>query len=618
MKESKLTRRQLLRLSALAGAGAVVAACSPAAAPTEAPKQEAPKAEAATEAPKPTDAPAAEAPAATEAPKAEAPATGDVARNRTFIVNHGALAGIEITNPWASGGWTHQEGNALLWEPLFYYSLFASKELPWLAESGTYNADYTELTIKLRKEAAWSDGTPVTAKDVVYTIETQRTNEKLNYHSQVQRYVKEVKAVDDQTAVITFNAPTPRFKFEVLSFKFDTGIPIVPAHVLEKEADVTAFKGGYDMAHSGPYTIVNWTPDQKILDLRKDWWAAKAGLAPLPQIERVVVLKLGTMESAAQRVSANDVDACLDLRSELIKSVLRENPKITTHTGDKAPYGYLDWWPNSLWVNHQAEPFNDVRVRRAVSMMIDRPKINETLYDGADVATTYPFPLYPNLKAFADSAPVKALEDKLQPGKYDLAAAEALLTEAGFAKNGEGLFEKDGKTIPGVINGFESIHADIVPVLVEMLRAGGVDASINFGPDGYQNMADGKPGFYMFGHGAALIDPFAVFELWSIQPRGNTAGSNNFSRYNNPEFLKLVEEMTPLDAADPKFQELSAKAMELYWTDVIDIPVIQWLHRIPYNQTYWTNWPTEQNPYLNGAYWHWTFPVMAANLKPAQ
>jgi ABC-type transport system substrate-binding protein len=150
-----------------------------------------------------------------------------------------------------------------------------------------------------------------------------------------------------------------------------------------------------------------------------------------------------------------------------------------------------------------------------------------------------------------------------------------------------------------------------------MLRAGGFDASINFGTDAYQNMADGKPGFYMFGHGASLVDPFAVFELYTIKPRGNTAGSNNFSRLNNPEFDALVATMAPLDAADPKFLDAAAKAMEIYWRDVIDVPLIQWLHRIPMNQTYWTNWPTESNSYLNGAFWHHTFPVMAVQLKPA-
>ena len=614
MKNESLTRRQLLRLSVLAGAGAAVAACGAAApAAPAAPAAEAPKAEEA----KPTEAPKQEAPAA---PAAD----GSVPRNRTLIVCNG-LDQVGLMNPWTAG-YSHQQGNALLWEPLFYYSLFADKELPWLAESGTYNAEFTELTIKLRKGAEWSDGKPVTARDVKFTLDGQKSNEKLNYHTQVDRYVKEVKVVDDQTAVVMFNAPSPRFKFEILSLKFDTGIPMVPAHALEGETDVVGVKGAEvdgagdvteSLPNSGPYRINNWTVDQKQYVLREDWWGVKIGFQPLSEVKRVIFTQNKDMQVTAQRIVNNEFDATLDLRTELIKSTLEANPKITTHTGDKPPHGYLDWWPNSLWMNLEQAPYSDANVRRAISLSVDRPKLNEVLFDEASIATIYPFPLYPNLQKFADSAPIKALEEKYQPGKFDLDESGKLMEGAGFAKNGDGLWEKDGQTVSGVVNGFESIHADIVPVVVEMLRAGGFDASINFGTDAYQNMADGKPGFYMFGHGASLVDPFAVFELYTIKPRGNTAGSNNFSRLNNAEFDALVATMAPLDAADPKFRDAAAKAMEIYWRDVIDVPLIQWLHRIPMNQTYWTNWPTESNAYLNGAFWHHTFPVMALQLKPA-
>jgi peptide/nickel transport system substrate-binding protein len=58
--------------------------------------------------------------------------------------------------------------------------------------------------------------------------------------------------------------------------------------------------------------------------------------------------------------------------------------------------------------------------------------------------------------------------------------------------------------------------------------------------------------------------------------------------------------------------------MEIYWKDQIDVPVIQWLHRIAYNQTYWTNWPTETNlaAGTNGAFWAQTGMLVIVNLKP--
>jgi ABC-type transport system substrate-binding protein len=441
-------------------------------------------------------------------------------------------------------------------------------------------------------------------------------NEKLGYHAQFAQYVKEVAKVDDLTVVVTFNIPAPRFAFEVLHTKFDTGIPIVPAHILSGQADVNEFPGGNDMVHSGGYNVVLWDENQKIMDLREDWWAVAAGKIGMPEVKRIVITNIGgtvgqNMDVVAQKVVNNEYDATLDMRSSVIGNILAQNPNVTTHTGNNPPYGYLDWWPNSLWMNTQIEPYNDVRVRRAISLAVDRATINEVVYEGAEVATIYPFPMYPGLQKFVDTPEVKALEEKYQPGKFDLAESDALMTEAGFTKNGDGLWEKDGKTVNAVINGFEGIHSDIVPVLVEMLRAAGFDADVNFGADAYQNMADGKEGLYMFGHGASLGDPEAALQLYHSRYSaaiGTTAGGNRFSRYSNPDYDKILDEMAPLSSSDPQFTTLAAQAMEIYWRDQIDVPVIQWLHRIPYNQTYWTNWPTADNLAggVNGAFWHHT------------
>ncbi len=578
-----------------------------------------PKAPAATEAP-------AEAPAATEAPASNLP---EVAREDTVVLGWSISSPIGVTNPWAVPGYTHQEGNVFMWEPLMYFSIFADEPLPWLADSMDYTKDdFTELTIKLNKDAAWSDGTPVTSKDVAFTFEGQLNNEKLPYHASFVQFVDSVATPDDATVVVTFKIPAPRFAFEVLMLKFDTGIPIVPAHVLENEADVNAFAGGLDMVHSGPYNLVQWDANQKIYDLREDWWAVKAGRIAMPQVKRIVMVNIGgqvgqNMDIVIQRLVNNEFDAILDVRSSVAKQILDSNDKITTHTGSESPYGYLDWWPNSLWMNTQIEPFSDVRVRRAISLAVNRDQIDELLYEGAKVTTIYPFPLYPGLQKFVDSPEVKALEEQYQPRKFDLEESAALMTEAGFTLNGDGLWEKDGATVPAVINGFEGIHADIVTVLVEMLRTAGFDADINFGSDAYNNMADGKPGLYMFGHGASLKDPYAALELYHSKfssAVGTTAGNNRFSRYVNPEYDALLDEMAPLSSDDPRFQELAAQALGIYWRDQIDVPIIQWLHRIPYNQTYWTNWPTADNLAMgtNGAFWAQTGLLVITGLEKAK
>ena len=137
-------------------------------------------------------------------------ALADVPRNRTLVLGWSIASPIGVTNPWAVPGYTHQEGNVFMWEPLYYFGIFADKEIPWLADSMKYTTkDFTELTIKLNKQATWSDGVPVTSKDVVFTFEGQMNNDKLPYHGQFDQFVKSVKAVDAQTVVVTFKQPAP-------------------------------------------------------------------------------------------------------------------------------------------------------------------------------------------------------------------------------------------------------------------------------------------------------------------------------------------------------------------------------------------------------------------------
>jgi peptide/nickel transport system substrate-binding protein len=570
----------------------------------------------------------AQSPLAATAPKEIVPASlSEVPRNQTAVLGWGvALSSpIGVTNPWALPGYTHQEGNAFMWEPLMYFAIFKGEYVPWLADSMEYTDDtFTALEIKLNPGAKWSDGEQVTAADVKFTFDGQLNNSKLPYNAHFNQFVESTEIVDDLTVLVKFKAPAPRFKFEVLTEKFDTGIPIVPEHFLADKPDVNMEPGGVDMPHSGPYDLIAWNAAQKIFDYRPDWWAVAAGRIAEPAVKRVIIANITgvSMDTVAQRLVNNEFDSALDMRSSVIGNILAQNPEITTHTGNASPFGYLDWWPNSLWMNTQLEPYSDPKVRRAMSLIINRDVINDILYEGAQIATIYPFPLYPNLQAFADSPAVKALEEQYQPRLFDPDQSAALMTEAGFTMNGDGLWEKDGNTVDATIQGFENIHGDIVPILVEMLRQGGFDASINFGPDANQNMIDGKAGLYMFGHGASLYDPFEALNLFHGKYSaaiGSSAGNNRYSRYNNPEYDAILDSIAPLSSEDPKFQEGAAQALGIYWRDQIDIPIIQWLHRIAYNQHYWTNWPTEANPAMgtNGAFWAHTGMLVITSLQPS-
>ena len=58
------------------------------------------------------------------------------------------------------------------------------------------------------------------------------------------------------------------------------------------------------------------------------------------------------------------------------------------------------------------------------------------------------------------------------------------------------------------------------------------------------------------------------------------------------------------DPEDQEFMDTYLAALEIWLENLVDAPIQQWLHRIPMNTTYWTGWPDESNPYVNGAVWH--------------
>src|SRR5450756_160874 len=82
-------------------------------------------------------------------------------------------------------------------EPLFHYMMLSDKFIPWLAESYQYNADFTEVAIKLRAGAYWSDGTKFTSKDPAFLVTMMIATPELLNASEWKRRIKEVKIVDD-------------------------------------------------------------------------------------------------------------------------------------------------------------------------------------------------------------------------------------------------------------------------------------------------------------------------------------------------------------------------------------------------------------------------------------
>ncbi|HSB77632.1 MAG TPA: ABC transporter substrate-binding protein [Candidatus Methylomirabilis sp.] len=549
-----------------------------------------------------------------------------VPRNRTLILvwfgsREGRWVDYELWNPYAIGS-NHQNGPGIFYEPLAYYSAFADKQYMWLAESYKYTPDFKELTIKTRSGIRWSDGAAFSAEDVAYTLNSLRDlGPKVRWGVDVQQFMQEARATNPTTVVIKFKIPSPRF-FDFMTYKYDIGVYIVPKHIFQGQ-DWTMFKH-YDPAKDWPVTTSPWrvafaSPEQKVIDRRDEWWAAKAGLASLPKVERNIWLPSAGEQQAAQALITNQLDYGMAMQPSTFPTMIRQNPKIISHSGQKPPYGYMDWWPISLYLNNERPPFNDKDVRWAISYFVDRKQIVDVGYVGASLPSPLPLPEYPALRPYIDS--VKDLLAKHNTLEFNPKKGEELLTNKGWKKDSAGFWaDTQGNRLKLDIIGFGSSGPAIGPVITELLRRQGVDASFSLPPDFDDRFQKGQYSGSIYGHGGSVNDPYYTLRLYQSASEAVPGGHLvNFARWKNPVYDKIVDEVYVTDMTNKaKLTELWRKAMEIWIPDLPDIPLVHNFHRIPMNTTYWTNWPTEQNPYINGAFWHLTYAIVLWNLQPTQ
>ncbi len=548
----------------------------------------------------------------------------DIPRNKTMTLiginsRDGRWVDYELWNPYAIGS-NHQNGPNLIYEPLAYYSAFADKWYMWLAESYQFTPDFKQLTIKTRSGVKWSDGTPFSAEDVAFTMNSLRDlGPKVRWGTDVHQALDEATAPDPNTVVLKFKIPSPRFFF-FASYKYDIGIYIVPKHIFEGQ-DWTTFKH-FDLTKgwpvtTGPWKIVASSLQQKVFDRRDSWWAADQKLAPMPQILRNIWLPTVAEQQTAQAHITNQADFGGPLQPATFTTVIRQNPKVTTWSGQKPPWGYVDWWPISLYLNNEVKPFDDKDIRWAISHYIDRQQIIEVGYLGAETVSTLPMPPYKPLLPYFDV--VKDLLAKYNTVEFNPAKGDALLEKKGFKKHDNMWETPDGKPFTLDIIGFGTSGPAIGPVLSQLLKRHGVTASLALPPDFDNRFQKGDFVGSIYGHGGSIREPYDTLRLYQSQSIAVPgAHAVNFSRWKNPEYDKIVDEVYTTDPNNiAKLKELFRAAMEIWLPDLPDVQLVQNYHRIPLNTTYWKNWATEENPIVNNASWHLTYNMVLWNVQPA-
>jgi peptide/nickel transport system substrate-binding protein len=548
----------------------------------------------------------------------------EVPREDTLVAVRSSVKGkfneYQLWNPFLPAS-NHQLGPHLTSEPLAFYSAFLDKTTMWLAESYEYSDDYKTLTIKTRPNVTWSDGEPFSANDVAYTFnQLVEVGAAVKWGADVQQFLDSAEVTDENTVVCNFKVAAPRF-FDFVTYKFDIGVYIMPEHIFKDQniGEFTFFdvEKGWPVT-TGPWRVMYSGEEQKILDRADDWWGVAAGVDKLPEVKRFIYLPDPGEQGLISGITANNYDIVTGIQPAGFATVFSGNDKVSTWTGQDSPFGYVDWWPHSFYVNNEVKPFDDANVRWALSYYLDRQQIIDIAWMGASKPSTLFVPDYPPLQPFMEA--VADLIEEYPYLEHNPAKGDELLTAKGWTKNGDGMWtDESGQPISIEIISFFDFTS-VGPVIVEQLKRNGIESTYSEPPNFFERFAAGDYTGAMFGHGGSYSsDIYYSLRLYQTAsakiPGGHLV---NFSRWKNEEYDKLVDELYSISPTEmDKVMDIWKKCMALWLPGMPDIQVSQGMHRLPTNTTYWTNWPDQENPYVNTAQWHLTFPLVVHALKKA-
>jgi peptide/nickel transport system substrate-binding protein len=329
-----------------------------------------------------------------------------------------------------------------------------------LAESWSQPSE-TTYVFKLRKGVRWQNRPPVngrelTAEDVVYSVERFRTL-KGNANAYMLSSLDKVEAIDKHTIKFTLKEPYVWFLDMIAN---SHAVPIIAKECVEKFGDL---KKPESMVGSGPWMLDSYRPNVGYTFVRNPGYF----LTGLPYIERIEV---SVDEDNASRMAAF-IAGKYDMGWEYQGVINRVDwVQIKDTLKQKRPRLQTAEYPTSvlshIYMRTDKPPFSDIRVRRAMSLAINRQGIIDAVYEGAGVLNP---PVPAALKEW--SVPMDQLGEGARWYKYDLAQAKKLMAEAGHPNGFPATMEF---TTYG-----SQVLIDMVQLVLKGLKDIGIDAKLN-------------------------------------------------------------------------------------------------------------------------------------------
>ncbi|XUY29634.1 peptide ABC transporter substrate-binding protein [Agrobacterium sp. rho-8.1] len=495
---------------------------------------------------------------------------------------------VSTLNPYLSGGTKEIYSSSMVIEPLARYDEKGElvptlvTEIPTL-ENGGLSQDLLSMTWKLKPDVKWSDGTPLTAEDVIFTWKYCTAPDGGCAQAAQYEGVKTVEAPDPHTVKITFNEPKP---YPYSAFVGGQS-PIIQKKQFENCVGAKApgcTSANFGPIGTGPFVVKDFKPNDVISFIANPNYRDPAK----PAFATATLKGGGDAASAARAVlETGEFDYAWNMQVEpeiLATMVAAGKGELVTAFGTQVERINLNHYNADPALGDkrstkEAGPhpsLSDPAVRRALSMAIDRNIIDEAAYGEAGRPTCN---IVPGPEAFASTANDWCLT-------ADVDGANKLLDDAGWAKGADGIRAKNGVRLSFLYaTSTNSVRQATQELVKDMWSQIGVDAelrntsaSVFFGgdpasPDTFQKFyADVE----MYTNNFDGTDPEKYLAEWlcdKVPAPSNGWQGQNIPRYCNPEYDKLLGELSKTAQLEKRI-ELSKKLNDMLTEEGAHIPLI--------------------------------------------
>jgi peptide/nickel transport system substrate-binding protein len=404
--------------------------------------------------------------------------------------------------------------------------------VPGLAESWEISKDGLTATYKLRDGVKFSDGSPMTADDVVFSL--QRVAKPDTAYGFIFTTVKSIAKVDDSHVRIELKAPYAALNSVLSLF----AAAVVSKKAVEKDAAAFAQKP----VCTGPFQVESFERGaQVVLTPNPNYWGKGEDGKPLPYLDKVVVKYVPESNSRVLGLQNGDFDAITNVpynQAAQVKAM--EGVKL-----EVSPSYRLDY----VYINEQKKPLDNPKFRLALNYAANREAILKTVYFGyGEIPNSY-------------MPKVNFWSDKVATIPYDIEKAKALVKESGY----------DGTPIQLMVDTGNAPFRQIATILQQGWAQAGIKSEIvEFDVGTAFGMT--QKGDYQAYVSYITSDINDDDELGSIEA-DYTSGTNSFfAWYKNDEVVKLLKDAR--ESLDPaKRAELYAKIQDVVYHDGYSVPI---------------------------------------------